>query len=99
MCVAPRGTARGAHDPARIDGGQNVADVLTKLGVDKQYLSKVQRDAKWSSVQDLAAAAAKEKKAAKRTVLEKVLEEQRDERYSAARNQCAEELQASGACD
>ena len=82
-----------------IDGSQNVADVLTKLGVDKQCLFKVQRDAKWSLVQDPAAAAAKAKKAAKRTVRREVLEKQRDVRYSAARKQRAEELQASGACD
>jgi len=82
-----------------IDGSQNIADVLTKLGVDKTYLYKVQREAKWSLVQDPVAAAAKAQKAAKRTVRREVLEKQRDARYSAAREQRAGELMASGVCD
>ncbi|CAK0894249.1 unnamed protein product [Prorocentrum cordatum] len=45
-----------------IDGSQNIADVLTKLGVDKVYLYKVLREAKWSLVQGPAAAAIKMKK-------------------------------------
>ncbi|CAK0828997.1 unnamed protein product, partial [Prorocentrum cordatum] len=49
-----------------IDGSQNIADVLTKLGVDKVYLYKVLREAKWSLVQDPAAAAIKMKKSMQR---------------------------------
>ncbi|CAK0891172.1 unnamed protein product [Prorocentrum cordatum] len=49
-----------------IDGSQNIADVLTKLGVDKVYLYKVLREAKWSLVQDPAAAAIKMEKSMQR---------------------------------
>ena len=49
-----------------VDTSQNVADVLTKLQVDKSYLYKVLREAQWSLVQDQAAAKAKAAKAAKR---------------------------------
>ncbi|CAK0815738.1 unnamed protein product [Prorocentrum cordatum] len=49
-----------------IDGSQNIADVLTKLGVDKVYLYKVLREAKWSLVQDPAAAAIKMKRSMQR---------------------------------
>ncbi len=49
-----------------IDGSQNIADVLTKLGVDKVYVYKVLREAKWSLVQDPAAAAIKMKKSMQR---------------------------------
>ncbi|CAK0848557.1 unnamed protein product, partial [Prorocentrum cordatum] len=49
-----------------IDGSQNIADVLTKLGVDKVYLHKVLREAKWSLVQDPAAAAIKMRKSMQR---------------------------------
>eukprot|EP00969_Alexandrium_andersonii_P039390 1726145-Alexandrium_andersonii.AAC.1 len=49
-----------------VDGSQNIADVLTKLGVDKTYLFKVLREARWSLVQDPAAAALKERKSGQR---------------------------------
>ncbi|CAK0838030.1 unnamed protein product [Prorocentrum cordatum] len=49
-----------------IDGSQDIADVLTKLGVDKVYLYKVLREAKWSLVQDPAAAAINMKKSMQR---------------------------------
>ena len=51
-----------------IDGSQNLADVLTKLGVDKSYLYRVLRAAEWSLVQDPAAAASKARKQAQRSV-------------------------------
>jgi hypothetical protein len=51
-----------------IDGSQNLADVLTKLGVDKSYLFRVLRAAEWSLVQDPAAAASKARKQAQRSV-------------------------------
>ena len=43
----------------RIDGAQNIADVLTKIGVDKSYVYKELREARWFFVQDSAAAALK----------------------------------------
>ena len=51
-----------------IDGSQNIADVLTKLSVDKAYLYKVLRSATWSLVQDPVAAALKQRKQVQRTV-------------------------------
>ena len=45
-----------------IDGSQNIADVLTKLNVDRTYLFRVLREASWSVVQDPAAKAVKKKK-------------------------------------
>ena len=51
-----------------IDGSQNIADVLTKLGVDKAYLDRVLRSATWSLVQDPLAAALKQRKQAQRSV-------------------------------
>ena len=51
-----------------IDGSQNIADVLTKLGVDKTYLYRVLRSAMWSLVQDASAAATKAKKSQQRAV-------------------------------
>ncbi len=52
----------------RIDGSQNIADVLTELGVDKTYLHRVLRAAQWSLVQDPAAAALKARKSQQRAV-------------------------------
>ncbi len=51
-----------------IDGSQNLADVLTKPGVDKSYLYRVLRAAEWSLVQDPSAAATKARKQAQRSV-------------------------------
>jgi hypothetical protein len=51
-----------------IDGSQNIADALTKLGVDKTYLYRVLREAQWSVVQDPAAAAQKARKSQQRAV-------------------------------
>ncbi len=45
-----------------IDGGQNIADALTRLGVDKTHLYRVLRAAHWSLAQDPAAAAQKARK-------------------------------------
>eukprot|EP00975_Prorocentrum_lima_P040266 8456373-Prorocentrum_lima.AAC.1 len=45
-----------------VDGSQNIADALTKRIIDKTYLFKVLREASWTLVQDLAAAAAKKRK-------------------------------------
>ena len=50
-----------------VDGSRNIADILTKLGVDKTYLFKVMRKAMWTLVQDADAAAVKERKRAQRT--------------------------------
>ncbi len=51
-----------------IDGNQNLADVLTKMGVDETYMYKVLREAEWCLVQDRAAAASKVRKQAQRSV-------------------------------
>ena len=51
-----------------IDGSQNRADVLTKLGVDKTYLYKVLREVRWTLVKDPAAAEAERQQAETRTV-------------------------------
>jgi hypothetical protein len=62
-------TLRSASTTLRwIDGSQNIADVLTKMGVDKTYLFKVQREAVWCLVQDRAAAAGKARKQVQRSV-------------------------------
>ena len=62
-------TLRSASTTLRwIDGSQNIADVLTKMGVDKTYLYKVLREAVWCLVQDRAAAAGKARKQAQRSV-------------------------------
>eukprot|EP00975_Prorocentrum_lima_P022691 4776929-Prorocentrum_lima.AAC.1 len=45
-----------------VDGSQNIAHALTKQITDRTYLFKVLREASWTLVQDLAAAAAKTKK-------------------------------------
>ena len=63
-----------------VDGSQNIADVLTKLGVDKAYLYKVMRDARWSLVQDQAASRAKAAKAEKRSTNRKEKGEQKDKK-------------------
>ena len=62
-------TLRSASTTLRwIDGSRNIADVLTKMGVDKTYLYKVLREAVWCLVQDRAAAAGKARKQAQRSV-------------------------------
>ena len=79
-----------------VDGSQNIADVLTKLGVDKTYLYKVMRAAQWSLVQDPAAARAKEAKAKSRSVRREAIEQVRDAKYARQRKARAVELRESG---
>ena len=74
-----------------MDGSQNVADVLTKLGVDKTYLFKVLREARWSLVQDPAAAALKERKSGQRAARKAAVAGQRARQKHAARHARAEE--------
>ncbi|CAK0904737.1 unnamed protein product [Prorocentrum cordatum] len=63
-----------------IDGSQNIADVLTKLGVDKVYLYKVLREAKWSLVQDPAAAAFKMRKSVQRASRKTAIDSRKTEK-------------------
>ncbi|CAK0817009.1 unnamed protein product [Prorocentrum cordatum] len=63
-----------------IDGSQNIADVLTKLGVDKVYLYKVLREAKWSLVQDPAAAALKMRKSMQRASRKTAIDSRKTEK-------------------
>ncbi|CAK0841114.1 unnamed protein product [Prorocentrum cordatum] len=63
-----------------IDGSQNIADVLTKLGVDKVYLYKVLREARWSLVQDPAAAAPKMKKSTQRASRKTAIDSRKTEK-------------------
>ena len=73
-----------------IDGSQNIADVLTKLGVDKTYLYKVLRECRWSLVQDPAAAEAKRQKAEKRSQRKKAIDKQKETRKRQARKERAQ---------
>ena len=75
-----------------VDGSQNVADVLTKLSVDKTYLYKVLREARWSLVQDQAAARAKAAKAAKRSDNRKDKSEQKGKKVAAQQQRRAAEM-------
>ncbi|CAK0861813.1 unnamed protein product [Prorocentrum cordatum] len=63
-----------------IDDSQNIADVLTKLGVDKVYLYKVLREAKWSLVQDPAAAALKMRKSMQRASRKTAIDSRKTEK-------------------
>ena len=76
-----------------VDGSQNIADVLTKLGVDKTYLYKVLREARWTLVQDPVAAEAKRQKAEKRGVRKQVAGAARSEKKLRERRGRAAEVE------
>ncbi|CAK0789613.1 unnamed protein product [Prorocentrum cordatum] len=63
-----------------IDGSQNIADVLAKLGVGKVYLYKVPREAKWRSVQGPAAAALKMRKSMQRASRKTAIDSRKTEK-------------------
>ena len=90
-----KGTLQSPSTTLRwIDGSQNLADVLTKLGVDKTYLYKVLRAAEWSLVQDPAAAASKARKQAQRSIRKADGAETKEEVRRLARKLLAERMAA-----
>ena len=50
-----------------IDGSQNIADVLTKRGLDKSYARKVAKEGRWTCARDVYAIVVKAKKQQKRS--------------------------------
>ena len=50
-----------------IDGSQNIADILTKRGLDKSYARKVVKEGRWTCARDVYAIVVKAKKQQKRS--------------------------------
>ena len=73
-----------------IDGLQNIADVLTKLGADKVYFWKTMKDSRFSLVQEAGCAAIKEVKRAQRAARKQTAKVNKDAEKQARRLAVAE---------
>jgi hypothetical protein len=86
-----RETMRQPNASARwIDGLQNIADVLTKIGADKGYFWKIMKDSRFSLVQDAGCAAIKEVKRAQRAARKVTAKVSKDAEKEQRRQQAAE---------
>ena len=90
-----RETMRQPGASARwIDGLQNIADVLTKIGADKVYFWKTMRDSRFSLVQDAGCAAIKETKRAQRAARKVTAKVDKDAAKEVRRQHAAKEVGA-----